>query len=221
MSDAVTNTTRDTNELNPLVKVMLDVAIGKIKKKKINPLIVETYRPKERQYYLYGKGRTYATCVGAGMPKNMAKTYADPDVSKVTWTLNSIHIKRCAVDLIPQRDRKAIWNSNDKETKQIISIMQSVGFEAGANWTSSPDSPHFQVAGISNTKETFNKKNTNKFVTKVIQTQLKKAGFYKDYEIDGVWGTATDNEIKKWRKSVGYDVQTYIGVKALKKLLSY
>lgn len=217
----VESTTRDTKELNPLVKVMLDVALTKIKKKNINPLIVETYRPKDRQYYLYGKGRTYATCVGAGVPKAKAKKYAKPNESKVTWTLNSIHIKRCAVDLIPQRNGKAIWNSNDSETKQIISIMQSVGFEAGANWKSSPDSPHFQVAGISTKSKVFKKGNTNKFVTKVIQSQLKKAGFYNGYTVDGDWGKGTNNAIKKWRKSLGWSATTSIGTTALKKLLSY
>lgn len=217
----VENTTRDVKELNPLVEVMLESALSKIRKKSIRPLIVETYRPKERQYYLYGKGRTYSTCIGAGMPKSMAKKYASPKLAKCTWTLNSIHIKRCAVDLIPQRNGVAIWNSRDSQTKQIISIMESVGFEAGANWTKSPDSPHFQVTGISTTKKVFSKSNTNKFVTKMIQIKLRKAGFYTDYEIDGRWGKATDNEIKKWRKSRGWSSVSTIGVKALKVLLSY
>lgn len=206
MAINVTSTTRDVNELNPLVRVMLNTALTKIKNKKINPLVVETYRPKERQYYLYSQGRSIATCVGAGMPKSYANKYAKPNATQVTWTLNSIHINRCAVDLIPQRKvngvMTAIWNSNDKETKRIISIMQSVGFEAGANWSSSPDSPHFQVAGISTKGKYFKKSNTNKFVTKVIQQQLKKAGFYANYSVDGIWGTATDNAIKKWKKKL-------------------
>ena len=39
-------TTRDIKELNPLVQIMLEIALEKIKKKNIKPLIVETYRPK-------------------------------------------------------------------------------------------------------------------------------------------------------------------------------
>lgn len=217
----ITTTTRDLNELNPLVKVMLEVALEKIKKKSITPLVVETYRPKERQYYLYGKGRTQSLCIGAGMPSSMAKKYADPKAAKCTWTLNSIHIKRCAVDLVPQRKGVAIWNSNDSETKQIISIMESVGFEAGANWSKSPDSPHFQVAGVSTSGKAFTKSNTNKFVTKVIQKKLASRGFYKGYEIDGLWGKGTDNAIKQWRKSMGWSATASIGATALKKLLSY
>lgn len=220
MAVNVKSSTRDIKELNPLVQVMLNTALTKIKNKKITPLVVETYRPLERQYYLYGQGRSVSTCVGAGVPKKYAQKYARSG-SKVTWTLNSIHIKRCAVDLIPQRNGKAIWNSNDSQTKQIISIMESVGFEAGANWSSSPDSPHFQVKGIKVNGKCFTKSNNNKYVTKVIQKQLKKAGFYKDYTIDGNWGTATDNAIKKWKKSLGWTVSKKIGTTALKKLLSY
>ena len=220
MAVNVKSSTRDIKELNPLVQIMLNTALSKIKAKKITPLVVETYRPKERQCYLYGQGRSVATCIGAGMPRAYAKKYARGG-NKVTWTLNSIHIQRCAVDLIPQRNGKAIWDSKDKDTKQIISIMESVGFEAGANWSSSPDSPHYQVKGISVRGKCFTKHNNNKFVTKVIQKQLKKAGFYKDYSADGEWGTATDNAIKKWKKSLGWRVNKKIGTTALKKLLSY
>ena len=216
---SVMTTTRDIKELNPLVQIMLEIALEKIKKKNIKPLIVETYRPKERQYYLYGKGRIQSTCINAGMPSNMAKKYANPKAAKCTWTLNSIHIKRCAVDLIPQRGGKAIWNANDPETKQIISIMESVGFEAGANWKTSPDSPHFQVKGISG--KVLTKKNTTTFVTKVIQTKLAKKGYYIGYEIDGDWCKATDNAIKRWRKDQGWSATANIGTGALRKLLNY
>lgn len=216
----ITEATRDLKQLNPLVKTMLEIALNKIIKKGIKPLVTETYRPQERQYYLYGQGRSFSQCIGAGMPKKYANKYARGG-DQVTWTLNSMHTKRCAVDLIPQRDGKAIWNSKDAETLKIIEIMQSVGFEAGANWEYSPDSPHFQVAGVKVKGKTFKKSNTNKFVTKMIQRQLKKAGFYKDYVVDGIWGKATDTAVKKWKKSKGWKVNKKIGCVALKALLSY
>ena len=97
--------------------------------------------------------------------------------------------------------------------------MESVGFESGANWSSSPDSPHFQVKGITGNK--FSRKNNNKFVTKMIQKQLREAGFYKDFTIDGIWGNGTDNAIKQWRKSIGLKTSKNIDTIALKKLLSY
>ena len=165
MGVIVTSSTRDTKELNILVQVMLEAGLKKAKQNGVNPLVVETFRPLERQYYLYGQGRSVAQCVGAGMPRNYAVKYARSG-AQVTWTLNSIHIKRCAVDVVPQRKvngkMTAIWNAKDKDTISLISAMESVGFEAGANWAQSPDSPHFQVAGISVTGKYFKKSNTNK-----------------------------------------------------------
>ena len=55
----------------------------------------------------------------------------------------------------------------------------------------------------------------------MIQRQLKKAGFYKDYAVDRDWGKGTTNAIKQWRKSCGWSSVATIGTKALKKLLSY
>ena len=215
----VTTSTRDIKELNPLVQVMLNKAISLIKKKGISPLIVETYRPKERQYYLYGKGRSYSTCLGAGVPAAYAQKYAKPNERKCTWTLNSIHIKRCAVDIVPQRGGQAIWNVKDVQSQEIIKIMQSVGFEAGANWKSSPDSPHHQVKGISPTGKSFSRKNTTKYVTTMIQKRLKKLGLYADYAVDGDWGKATDAAVKKWNKLIGQGSSASIGVKSLTMLL--
>ena len=220
MAVNVKTTTRNIEELNPLVQVMLDKALTRIRNRGITPLIVETYRPKERQYYLYGQGRSVSTCVGAGMPKKYAQKYARSG-TQCTWTLNSIHIKRCAVDLIPQKKGKAIWDAKHEETKKIIEIMESVGFEAGANWKKSPDSPHFQVLGISAKTKTFTKKNANKYIVKMIQRKLKNAGFYSDYNVDGSWGKATTNAIKKWKKSLGWKKNAKVGATALKKLLSY
>ena len=215
----VTTSTRDIKELNPLVQVMLNKAISLIKKKGINPLIVETYRPKERQYYLYGKGRSYSTCLGAGVPAAYAQIYAKPNERKCTWTLNSIHIKRCAVAFVPQRGGQAIWNVKDAQSQEIIKIMQSVGFESGANWKSSPDSTHHQGKGISPTGRSFSRKNTTKYVTTMIQKRLKKLGLYTDYAVDGDWGKATDAAVKKWNKLIGRRASASIGVKSLIMLL--
>lgn len=224
MAVNVTSSTRDTNELNILVQILLNAALLEVKKKGVNPLIVETYRPQERQYYLYGQGRTASQCVGAGMPQKYAKLYARSG-NQVTWTLNSIHIKRCAVDVIPQRKKNgvmtAIWDSKDKDTITLIKTMEKYGFEAGANWKQSPDSPHFQIEGITPTSKEFKKSNTNKFITTLIQKALKKAGFYSAYVVDGSWGTATSNAIKKFKVANGMKNNDLVGEKTLKKLLKY
>ena len=142
---------RDIDRLNPLVKVMLELAIADIKNQGVNPLIVETYRSQERQNYLYCQGRTVVACTSKGISKAFAAKYCNSSAKQVTWTLNSIHIQKKAVDVVPQRKvnrvMAAIWNTQDRETKIIINTMAKYGFEPGVNWTSNPDSPHFQVNG--------------------------------------------------------------------------
>ena len=225
MAVNVTSSTRDTKELNPLVQILLNAALLDAKKNGVNPLIVETFRPQERQYYLYGQGRTVYQCTNAGMPKKYAEKYARKG-TQVTWTLKSIHTKRCAVDVVPQRKQKngvltAIWNASDKDTIQLIKSMEKYGFEAGANWHSSPDSPHFQVDGVDPNGKYFKSSNTNKYITTLIQKALKKAGYYNGYAIDGKWGKATSNAIKKFKVVFGMKNNDLVGEKTLKNLLKY
>lgn len=215
---------RDLKELNPLVKIQLEVALNDLKGQGINPLVTETYRTKERQYFLLGKGRTVNECVNMGVPKSKAKKYSNPNLSKVTWTINSIHMTRGAVDLVPQRivngKLLAVYDVKDKETQAIIKTMSKYGFEAGANWSHSPDSPHFQIANLNNSYKTYREKNNNPFVTKTIQQALKNKKFYNG-KIDGIWGKKTTQAIKDFKKSLNWKVNGVVGVRALKKILSF
>lgn len=211
----------DVKELNVLVNTMLELAIADIKEHGVNPLIVETYRAQERQNYLYCQGRTMAECTTKGINSTFAKAYCNPSASKVTWTLNSVHKSRKAIDVIPQRkiDGKmtAIWNSNDTQTKIIIKTMQKYGFESGANWSSSPDSPHFQVKG--EFTNVFKQGCNTVYVTKVIQTALnRKLGL--NLVIDGQWGDKTTDAVNTWRKTMKWTASSALGATALKELLS-
>lgn len=215
----VTKSTRDIKALNSLCQVLLNLALVDIKKNGINPLVVETYRPQERENYLYCKGRTVAQCVAKGIKKSFAEKYCTMAEGQKTWTLNSIHTKKNAVDLIPQRNGKAIWNSIDKETIKIIDIMQKYGFEAGANWSSSPDSPHFQIKGVSTNGNAYSATNNNVYITKVIQKALnKKLGIH--LVVDGNWGSLTTAAINDFRKANGWSKNGKLGTTALKTLLS-
>lgn len=202
MSNAEQN--RDIKELNPLCQILLNKALEEIRAIGINPLVIETYRSQGRQNYLYSQGRTIAG-------------------KKVTWTQISIHTKRNAVDLVPQRNINgkltAIWNAKDSETVKIIKIMTEYGFEAGANWTNSPDSPHFQIKGVSTTSKTYSSANTNLYITKLIQKALNeksKAGLV----IDGKWGDNTTNAVNKFLKSLDLEEKGKVGVELLEKLIA-
>ena len=193
---ANTDQCRNTKELNPLCEILLNKALEEIKAEGINPLVVETYRSQARQNYLYSQGRTIPG-------------------TKVTWTQSSIHTKRNAVDVVPQRiidgRMTAIWNANDKETKKIISIMTKYGFEAGANWSSSPDSPHFQIKGVSDTSKSYSFDNTNTYITKMIQRLL-------GITVDGKWGNGTTKAVNQFRGKFGWKKDGKVGVATLKKL---
>lgn len=218
----VTEQCRDLKELNPLVRVMLELALADIKKQGVNPLVVETYRSQGRQNYLYCQGRTIAECTAKGITTTFATAYCCPKANKVTQTLNSLHKSRKAVDVVPQRVVKgkmtAIWNVKDKETQIIIKTMQKYGFEAGANWASNPDSPHFQVKGDFTT--VFMQGQNTTYVTKAIQTALNKrvnAGL----KVDGLWGTKTTEAVNKFRakQKYPYPDNGKLAVTALKELL--
>ncbi|WP_455716394.1 M15 family metallopeptidase [Anaerosporobacter sp.] len=199
-----TDVCRDIKELNPLCQILLNKALEEIKAVGINPLVVETYRSQERQNHLYSQGRT--------LPGN-----------KVTWTQISIHTKRNAVDLVPQRNingrMTAIWNAKDSETKKIIQIMTKYGFEAGANWTTSPDSPHFQIKRVSAFSKTYSSANTNVYITKVIQKELNEknnAGLM----VDGQWGDNTTNAVNKFLRKLDLEDAGKVSVEILKKLIA-
>lgn len=234
MADIYTTVNRDPDELNGLVKILYNAAIKEIKSKGINPLTVETYRPKKRQYYLYCNGRTATVAISAGVPSSIANKYCPvlKNKAKVTWTLNSIHIERKAVDIIAQRlvkgKRTAIWNASDKDNKKIVEIMTKYGFEAGANWKSNPDSPHYQIKG--NFTKVFKKGYTNTYITKMIQIALNNVTKQDGSKLldsklkeDGDWGDKTTKAVNKFRKFKKYSNTTNgsIGATALKDLIKY
>lgn len=207
-----TDQCRNTKKLNKLVQIMLAAALAEIKAKGVTPLVIETYRTRERQNYLYGQGRTRTQCLAVGVPA----AYARPGATQVTWTLNSIHCLKKAVDVIPVRKGKAIWNAADQDTQTIIAVMEKYGFEPGANWSKSPDSPHFQVKGDFGT--VFCQGHTTTHVTKTIQRALKTKGFYNG-AIDGKWGSATTKAVNAFRKSNKWTKNGKIGKVGLKRLL--
>lgn len=199
----VTDQCRDTKQLNVLCATLLELAFKEIKENGINPLLVETYRSQARQNYLYSQGRTISGTV-------------------ITWTLNSIHTLKNAVDVVPQRisngKMTAIWNSKDKQTLKIINIMTKYGFEAGANWSTSEDSPHFQIKGVSKTAKDYHAKNTNVYITKMIQLALNK---YLGIHLfaDGKWGSLTTAAVNDFRAKNKWSKNGKLGVIALKELL--
>lgn len=210
-----------TEELNELVRILFELAIYDIKEQGVKPLILETYRSQQRQNYLYCQGRTVSEVMKKGISKSFAESHCNPKVAKVTWTVNSLHKQRKAVDIVPVRkidgEWTAIWNAKDKQTLIIINTMQEYGFEAGANWVNNPDSPHFQVNGSFD--RVFKQGSNTTYVTKTIQKALNKKAKTK-LKVDGLWGPKTTEAVNKFRKQQGYKlINGQLGAIALKALL--
>jgi len=121
-------------------------------------LVLEGVRPKARQHELFGKGRTVAQLMAAGVDASNAR----PGLAKVTWTLNSNHFKQLdgfghAVDLVPW---PVDWNT-PRKFDAIADAMQDaardlgVTIRSGMDWDrdgkrrerGESDSPHFELWG--------------------------------------------------------------------------
>ncbi len=95
----------------------------------ITLLVTSTYRDFESQNALYAIGRTVDL---SRKPVTNAK-------AGKSW-----HNYRCAWDVVPLIGGKTVWNDN-RLWRDIIGAGKECGAEAGADWVTFPDRPHFQV----------------------------------------------------------------------------
>jgi len=94
----------------------------------IDLIVTSTWRDIEAQDVLYAIGRT-----------------SDKSRKPVTNARggHSWHNFRCAWDVVPLQGGKAVWD-DDTLWREIVRIGESCGAEAGSNWKTFPDKPHFQ-----------------------------------------------------------------------------
>jgi peptidoglycan L-alanyl-D-glutamate endopeptidase CwlK len=122
-------------------------------------MVLEGVRSKEQCYINWGKGRSAATLIEAGVPHK----YAQPNMSKVTWLRNPLSSKHClqkdgyghAVDLVPY---PVDWNTLSKfdaigKAMMTAAKELNVSIRWGADWDrdgklrerGESDSPHFEI----------------------------------------------------------------------------
>jgi peptidoglycan L-alanyl-D-glutamate endopeptidase CwlK len=121
---------RNLNDLDPKARVVCEKHIAFCAAHNIEIIVTSTYRDYESQEALYAIGRT-----------------TDLKRSKVTNARagHSWHNFRCAWDVVPVVNGKPVWDAKDPIWKQVIMYGKEAGAEAGAEWKSFPDLPHFQV----------------------------------------------------------------------------
>lgn len=121
---------RDLKDLNPEVAVMAHAFIDKCKEAGIDLLVTSTYRDWESQTALYNQGRTTPGAIVTNAKAGQ-----------------SFHNYRCAMDVVPLRNGKCVWDGNDPLWAQVGKIGESVGLEWAAHWPSFRELAHFQYTG--------------------------------------------------------------------------
>ena len=120
---------RNLDDLVPPAKQRAEAFIAAAKAKSIDLLVTSTYRDNESQNALYAQGRT--------TPGNVV-TKAKAGQSWHNW--------RCALDVVPLVNGKAIWD-DPALWKQVGEIGKSCGLEWAGDWVTFKEFPHFQYTG--------------------------------------------------------------------------
>jgi peptidoglycan L-alanyl-D-glutamate endopeptidase CwlK len=120
---------RSLDDLAPPVKQRAQAFVDVAKAKGIDLLVTSTYRDSKSQDALYAQGRT--------TPGNIV-TRAKAGQSWHNW--------RCALDVVPLVNGKAIWD-DQAMWKQVGEIGKSCGLEWAGDWKTFKEFPHFQYTG--------------------------------------------------------------------------
>ena len=120
---------RNLDDLVPPDKQRAEAFIAAAKARNIDLLVTSTYRDNESQDALYAQGRT--------APGNIV-TRAKAGQSWHNW--------RCALDVVPLVNGKAIWD-DQAMWKQVGEIGKSCGLEWADDWVTFKEFPHFQYTG--------------------------------------------------------------------------
>jgi peptidoglycan L-alanyl-D-glutamate endopeptidase CwlK len=120
---------RSLDDLAPPAKQRAEAFIAAAKVKGIDLLVTSTYRDNDSQNALYAQGRT--------TPGKIV-TRAKAGQSWHNW--------RCALDVVPLVNGKAIWD-DQAVWKQIGEIGKSCGLEWAGDWKTFKEYPHFQYTG--------------------------------------------------------------------------
>lgn len=115
---------QDTASLTPEFRIKVELLFKKLREAGINNAYIwESRRTQERQYELFWQGRTVATLKKYWVPTQ----YAKPG-KIVTWTLDSMHLKGRAIDIvfntsIDPKIKKPSWSWN---YAKVIEIAKSI-----------------------------------------------------------------------------------------------
>lgn len=124
---------RSLADLDPAVRIVCNEHLSLCHAAGIELIVTSTYRDYESQDRLYAIGRTIEK---ERRPVTKAKAG------------RSFHNFRAAYDVVPIVSGKPVWNAKDPVWQEVIRLGKQAGAEAGAEWKTFKDFPHFQYTPI-------------------------------------------------------------------------
>lgn len=121
---------RKIDDLLPVVQVRVRRFLELCRENDIDILITSTYRDNESQNALYAQGRTLP-----GKKVTNAK-------AGESW-----HNHRCAIDVVPLRNGKPVWDGKDPVWRDVGRLGKEAGLEWAGEWKKFKEFPHFQYTG--------------------------------------------------------------------------
>jgi peptidoglycan LD-endopeptidase CwlK len=121
---------RKLEDLLPQVRTRVEAFLKAADEAGIDLLVTSTYRDNASQDALYAQGRT-----APGRIVTNAKAG------------QSFHNHRCAVDVVPVRNGKPVWDSKDPVWQTVGRLGKATGLEWAGDWKRFKEFPHFQYTG--------------------------------------------------------------------------
>lgn len=121
---------RKIDDLLPVVQDKVRKFLDLCHENDIDILITSTFRDNESQNALYAQGRT-----APGKIVTNAK-------AGESW-----HNHRCAIDVVPLRNGKPVWNGSDPIWQDVGRLGKEAGLEWAGEWKRFKELAHFQYTG--------------------------------------------------------------------------
>ena len=121
---------RKLEDLLPQVRSRVEAFIKAADDEGIDLLVTSTYRDNASQEALYAQGRT-----------TPGKVVTNARAGQ------SFHNYRCAVDVVPIRNGKPVWDSKDPVWQAVSRLGKAAGLEWAGDWKRFREFPHFQYTG--------------------------------------------------------------------------
>ena len=121
---------RNIDDLLPVVQSRVRKFLELCHENDIDLLITSTFRDNESQNALYAQGRT-----APGKKVTNAK-------AGESW-----HNYRCAVDVVPLRNGKPVWDGSDPVCQTVGELGKQAGLEWAGDWKKFKELAHFQYTG--------------------------------------------------------------------------